>query len=509
MVSFHYKPDGEVIKQFMKDTHFFRGIRGPVGSGKSVACCIEIFRRALIQEKNKEGKRKSRWAVIRNTNPQLRTTTIKTWLDWFDENSWGPFNWSVPYTHKLNKGEIELEVIFLALDRPEDVKKLLSLELTGVWINEARELPKAIIDACSMRVGRFPSMKDGGPSWFGVIADSNAPEEDHWWSVMSGEANVPDYITQEDRLMLIKPDNWRFFIQPSGMKEEKNNENNIIGYSHNPKAENTKNLNPEYYNQIIRGKSKGWIDVYIMNRLGAIEEGKPVFHSFNEEVHLTKEKILFTPKAPVYIGLDFGLTPSAVFAQRVGMGVWNILKELVCQDMGAVKFAELLRQEMSEYKHTQFDIYGDPSGDFRSQTDESTPFQILRGAGIQAHPAPSNDISLRLESVNSVLTRMIDGHASFFVSPNCVNIKKGFLGGYYYRRLQVSGDRYEDKPMKNRYSHVMDALQYLLLGAGEGKSLIQGRRPMKPFVVERNYDVFNRKTRVKKKNLWQRMRSGL
>ena len=174
-----------------------------------------------------------------------------------------------------------------------------------------------------------------------------------------------------------------------------------------------------------------------------------------------------------------------------------------------MKFAELLRQEMAEYKHTQFDIYGDPAGDFRSQTDESTPFQILRGAGIQAHPAPSNDISLRLESVNSVLTRMIDGHASFFVSPNCVNIKKGFLGGYYYRRLQVSGDRYEDKPMKNRYSHVMDALQYLLLGAGEGKSLIQGRRPMQPFVVERNYDVFNRKTRVKKKNLWQRMRSGL
>ena len=73
----------------------------------------------------------------------------------------------------------------------------------------------------------------------------------------------------------------------------------------------------------------------------------------------------------------------------------------------------------------------------------------------------------------------------------------------------MSGDRYEDKPMKNRYSHVMDALQYLLLGAGEGKSLIQGRRPMQPFVVERNYDVFNRKTRVKKKNLWQRMRSGL
>lgn len=47
MTTFKYKPDGEVLKDFMKDSSFFRGIRGPVGSGKSVACCVEVFRRAL------------------------------------------------------------------------------------------------------------------------------------------------------------------------------------------------------------------------------------------------------------------------------------------------------------------------------------------------------------------------------------------------------------------------------------------------------------------------------
>ena len=56
------------------------------------------------------------------------------------------------------------------------------MELTGVWINEAREIPKSIIDACTMRVGRYPSMREGGASWSGVIADTNAPEEDHWWA---------------------------------------------------------------------------------------------------------------------------------------------------------------------------------------------------------------------------------------------------------------------------------------------------------------------------------------
>ena len=208
----------------MKDDSFFRGIRGPVGSGKSVSCCVEVFRRALAQEKNADGIRRSRWAIIRNTNPQLRTTTIKTWLDWFPEHVWGKFTWSVPYTHHIKQSDLDLEVIFLALDRPEDVKKLLNLEVTGVWINEAREINKNIVDAASMRCGRFPSMKDGGCTWTGVICDTNAPEEDHWWAIMSGAVPLPDHIAKEEAKMLVKPENWQFFTQPEGMKEEKDEE---------------------------------------------------------------------------------------------------------------------------------------------------------------------------------------------------------------------------------------------------------------------------------------------
>ena len=51
-MKFTYKPDGAVLKKFMKDNSFFRGVRGPVGSGKSVACCVELFRRALEQKEN-------------------------------------------------------------------------------------------------------------------------------------------------------------------------------------------------------------------------------------------------------------------------------------------------------------------------------------------------------------------------------------------------------------------------------------------------------------------------
>ena len=498
MIDFKYKPDGEVLKTFMKDDTFFRGVRGPVGSGKSVCCCVEVFRRAITQQKGSDGIRKSRWAIIRNTNPQLRTTTIKTWLDWFPESDWGRFHWSVPYTHHIKKGDIDLEVLFLALDRPEDVKKLLSLELTGIWINEAREIPKSIIDACTMRVGRYPSMRDGGPSWTGVIADTNAPEEDHWWPIMAGEVPIPDHIPREQAKMLVKPDNWSFYTQPAGMVEKKNEEGEIEDYLPNSVAENCANMLKSYYSNLIRGKTKSWIDVYVMNRLGHIQDGKPVYPMFAADVHIAKEEIPIAAEVPVYVGIDFGLTPAAVFAQKV-RGRWFLQSEVVAVDMGIVRFAEVLRHELSPRFAAASDviIYGDPAGDFRAQTDESTPFHILRGAGLRAFPAPSNSVDLRLEAVSSQLTKMVEGKPALLIDRRCPQLIKGFEGGYAYKRMEVSGERYADKPDKNMFSHVHDAAQYLFLGAGEGRALMSTQKAARPVVAKRNFDVFSKPKRTK------------
>lgn len=480
---FKYSPDGAVLKSFMKSDTFFRLIRGPVGSGKSVACAVEIFRRALQQEPGQDGVRRSRWAVVRNTNPQLKTTTIKTWLDWFPENIFGQFMWSVPYTHWLKLGDVEVEVIFLALDRPEDVKKLLSLELTGIWVNEARELPKAIIDACTMRVGRFPSMRDGGPTWKGVIADTNAPEEDHWWPIMAGDVPIPDHIPSEQAKMLVKPADWEFFTQPPGMIEEKNEDGDVIEYKLNPKRENGKFIGKDYYPKLIQGKTKSWIDVYVMNRYGLIMEGKPVYPLFAPAVHVAVEGIPIAAGLPVYVGVDFGLTPAAVLGQKV-RGRWLEQKEIVAFDMGIVRFAEILREELATKfaACSEVFIYGDPAGDFRAQTDESTPFQVLRGAGLRAYPAHSNSIDLRLEVVNAQLRKMEEGKAAFLVDrAGCPYLIKGFEGGYQYERLQVSGERYRDKPDKGPYSHIHDALQYQLLGAGEGRQMMKQQPALNTF----------------------------
>lgn len=67
---------------------------------------------------------------------------------------------------------------------------------------------------------------------------------------------------------------------------------------------------------------------------------------------------------------------------------------------------------------------------------------------------------------------MTEGQPGFLVSPSCRMLRKALAGKYYYRRVQVGGDeRYADSPTKNEYSHVADALQYCLLGGGEGRKL--------------------------------------
>jgi len=146
-------------------------------------------------------------------------------------------------------------------------------------------------------------------------------------------------------------------------------------------------------------------------------------------------------------------------------------------------------------------IYGDPAGDFRSQTDERTPFQIMRNCGLKAIPAPSNDVALRIEAVDSTLSRLVDGSPGFNMSTDCINLKKGFNGGYHYRRLQVSGDRYDEKPLKNRYSHVHDALQYLMMGAGEGRTMMSGKIQTQPTVAKKQWDVFQ-KPGASKRKVW-------
>jgi hypothetical protein len=138
-------------------------------------------------------------------------------------------------------------------------------------------------------------------------------------------------------------------------------------------------------------------------------------------------------------------------------------------------------------------ITGDPAGDIRAQTDETTPFQILKAQGVPALPAATNDFIKRRESVAVPLSRLIDGEPGLIIHPNCKMTRKGMAGGYNYKRLQVTGEeRYRDVPDKNMYSHVCEAGQYLMVGGGEAKLLVKRDRPaFRPSMSITEYNIFS------------------
>lgn len=469
-------------------------------SGKSVACCFEIFIRACEQVPNKNGIRKSRWLVVRNTLPQLETTTMKTWVDWFPPGDptkgyFGKMTGKPPYTHKIlymlgDDTTVDLEVQFLALDKPEDVKKLLSYECSGVWFNEAREIPKELLDAATGRVGRYPSAKDGGCTRRTIILDTNPPDDSHWWY----------HLAEEDT-----PDNWEFFEQPSGLSHEAENLENLVqpaNFEELSLAERREH-GKEYYKQMIGGKTEEWIKVYVKGQYGFIKEGQPVYKgSWNDNIHVAKSPILWSPNSVITVGVDSsGRHPAAVFLQRNSRGQVQVLGELCILDeegMGASNYAPLLKSRVSElFPGNTLEFWGDPAGGFKTQNDEQTYFDILKANGIFIKASPGFRLPQRIETVISILSRMVDGEPALLVSPACKHLIKGFNGGYQYKRISTSGDAtYSEKPHKNRFSDVQDALQYGLCGMGEMRQMLgRNKGRQKAHTVSKKWSVFGRKGR--------------
>jgi hypothetical protein len=493
-----YRPDGATLRGFMRSNARVRIIRGPIRSGTSSMCCHEIWRRACAQAPGPDGMRRTRWAVVRNTYPDLSQSTVKTWLAWFPEKDFGRFIWSKPMVHTMRKGEVHCEVVFIALDKPEDVSKLRSTEWTGIWFNELEYIPKELFDEAESRAGYYPAIKDGGCTWSGIFGDMNAPTEDNWVVMMTGEVPLPDDMPEDERRQYEWPEGWDYFVQPTGLIEEFGPDGKTVeSYKLNPKAENLRwipRINGRaLYLETIKGKSKRWIDSRIMNRITAPIDGSPVWPMFVEETHVAKTPLRYNANWPLHVGLDFGRRPAAIFGQLIG-DRWQIIGEIYGTDEGASVFAPRVRRWIIDNCRGLLDgeansdfeaairlgrlrLHGDPKGADKVQSDDTTAYDVFRDHGMRVSPAPvpSNNVRTRIEAVEFVLNGMREGMPRFLLSPNCRKLKMAMAGGYHFKK----GDFQKIEPMKdaNGYSDVSDALQYLMVGAGEGGAMSGRARP--------------------------------
>lgn len=436
------------------DDSFVRLIMGPYGSGKSTWAITEIVKRACEGPRWAAGnRRRSRWAIVRNTSGELQSTTLQTWLAWF--GSLGDISKRqkpiMTYEHSFNDGNgiVELELIFIALDRPEDVRKIKSLELTGCYINELSEVPQAALAHMKGRVNRYPSRAFcSEPFWAGIIADTNPPDEDHWIN--------KDF---EDN----KFESHKLFKQPPGLVKDSDGL-----WCRNPLADNASHLPDDYYVKLAEGQSSEFVKVFCLGLYGSVGSGRRVYSEFNPDFHGV-EKLEAIQGELIYLGWDFGLTPACVVVQPTARGQLMILKEYQGEGMGIRSFADSivlpgLRRDFP-YNKVGLSI-GDPAGNARNDImEEMSCIGELCSLGVETQAARTNDIDPRLGSVRYFLNKMVDGKPGLVLDKKqCPILYKGFVKNYIYMRVAVAGEeRYKDKPHKNEYSHAQDALGYICL----------------------------------------------
>ena len=488
-IEFKYTAPRTVAK-FMQSDHFHRVLTGCIGSGKSVGSCVEILRRNLEMPPWNGGVRSSKWAVVRNTMKELRNTTLETWMKWMkDLGEWQESK----FTFHLKFGDVDSKILFLPLDGPGDIGRLLSLELTGMFTNECREFPASVLADAKGRLGRYPSMNDlpatldvskwypspvagKDPLWYwtGLIGDTNPPEVDSdWYHILEG---LPLVAGDENSIVDVE-----VYRQPSGLSAE---------------AENIENLRPGYYEQLAKGQPKYWVDTYIHGKYSPSQAGKPVYlDTFSLDHHVSQVPLSPDPRLPVIIGFDCGLTPAAVFKQLGFDGRVRVLREAVAFDMGMKRFAETMLRPIinNVFPENQLIFVGDPAGSRRADSDESSAFQMLKVVFSERRPvvkaASSNDPSVRIQATEQALCQFPKGVPLVTIDPSCKWYIEGLRSKYRRAKVKASGE-YAPTPEKNDWSHVVEAGQYADLfifgGRFHPQDYLASQRPH-PFMTQPAY----------------------
>ena len=385
---------------------------------------------------------KRRTLVVRNTWTELRDTTLKSFFDWFGSSG----TWKA--TEKKFTFPNGHEFFFYGLDRPKDVRKVKSLEITDFILDEAIEIEQEIFMALMGRKGRFPAIKDKATRGIeleacGVLA-SNPPEDEHW-------------IVEEFDL---RPKvGYHAFYQPGGM---------------DPGAENLENLPPGYYNTLLDQYEArpDLIQRYVHGKRSVIVRGKPVYGKlFQRDLlgmdwHVTNEMPVYPKGAKILGGWDnSGNVPAAVVGWMTPNGRLEIVKEFTTDRSGIIEFGErVVEHRQLEYPDAVSIDVADPAGHATFSHPEGgltsnamllaqkVGVELLRG--IQSFP-------IRREGIAQRLVKMVDnGPALRIYGPGCPRLVAGLEGGYAYPKLPDNRG-YGTEPVKNKYTHPVEGLQYL------------------------------------------------
>lgn len=225
-----------------------------------------------------------------------------------------------------------------------------------------------------------------------------------------------------------------------------------------------------------------------------VYEGKPVYGSnFNEDVetgHVITGPIIAGYRSRLISGWDGGPTDLNL-AWCLGLAIPQLsritfIDEYYADDGDIRAFVSIVsdRLKLEWSKLGGFSLhFCDPSVETKGGVEKSSLAGEMRKHSL-APQMGELSFSMRRSAVFDLMTRLVGGRPSWLVHERCELMIEAMKGGYAYPKLTAvsAGGMYGERPIKNKFSHIMNAMEYAcsrVSSAGEeipyeGKALPTG-----------------------------------
>lgn len=377
----------------------YSALYGGSRSGKTFIIIYSLIVRA--------SKEKSRHAILRaNFNAAKRSI----WLDTlpkvlricFPDL---PVQWNkTDFYITLPNGS---EIWVGGLDTSERAEKILGMEFSTIYFNEASQLDYSSIQIALSRLAEKNQLTKR--AWF----DFNPPSKSHW-----------SY--------------WLFIKKINPVDEEPLKYPNDYGHIMiNPK-DNLENIDEEYL-KILEAMPEKERDRFL-NGLFSNEDDGAAYYAFDSDKHVQEiEKF----NAPIMIGMDFNVNPmTAVVFQVVNNKMW-VLDEVWLENSDTIK----MTSELIKRGYRGATIYPDSTGKNR-KTSGKSDFDILKRAGFTIKSVHNPMQRDRVTNLNRLFVS-----DQIIISYKCKKLR-GDLTKVVWKNNKL------DEGKEKKLTHISDALGY-------------------------------------------------
>ena len=494
----HYRPPGPVAAGFIDHQGPIDLIRGPWGSGKTIACVYKIVTHAaLLFPVCRDGWVHVRCAAIRDTYREMAKTALQSWEEFFPRN--GPYTasekgaWSGgqdrPVKHILEwdvirkwpdgqrQTPVRLEMEFAAIGESNLDSFFKGYERSMGWMNECDLVHEDVPGRLYGRTNRYPPIAEVC-EWegdrLGRIADPDSGEQAIAMPrIVLGDFNPPDEANWTYKREIEEPEKWpdyHFFAQPSGLS---------------PLAENRAGKKRHQYEAEERqfgGPTSADARRNVHGEYAAKALGTIVYQRFSLQRHRSDERLDPLPGIPLLMGFDGGGRPACGIGQMSTIGQFRALRE-VCADPDTVTHPERFGTHVLEVLTRDFPgmpiraAWGDPAdfGGVDEAHGQLAFMQILAQVlGVPILPSETNEITARTGSLDFYLGDIDANTPRSIWCPSLTMTIRGFVSQYHLSRKASAGETDRLEIVKNEYSHVMNAWEYLAYGYRGRGQLVDG-----------------------------------